>query len=350
LLVETTADRFQVAEAVSKVFGVVSVGVAERARLDLTDIQERAVELVRGVLAARTYANPTFKVSARRSNKSFPHRSPELNQSLGGAILRNVEGTSVDVPHPDLNVHVGVREGEACLWVEACRGPGGLPVGSSGPALLLLSGGIDSPVAGWMAMKRGVVIRPVHFDSFPFTSERARQKVYDLCQRLTDYQHRIHLTVVRFTAVQQAIQQHCREELRVTVMRRMMLRIAEAIAMRDEVPALVTGESVGQVASQTLESMRTINAVTNLPILRPLVGFDKEEIVALAKRIGTYDISIRPYEDCCTVFVPRNPKTKPRLAPVLAEEEALDVDGLLQGVMADLLEEVFTRGEEPPTV
>jgi thiamine biosynthesis protein ThiI len=298
----------------------------------------------------RGLVHPTFKVTARRSNKSFPHRSLELNRLVGGAVLSAIDHLSVDVHHPDINVHVEVREREAFVWAEVWRGPGGLPVGASGPGLLLLSGGIDSPVAGWMAMKRGIAIRPVHFDSFPFTSERARQKVYDLCQVLTAFQHRISLTVVPFAAIQTDIQTHCPEGLRVTIMRRMMLRIASALAERDGICALVTGESVGQVASQTLESIYTINAVTNLPILRPLVGFDKEEIIARAQRIGTYDISVRPYEDCCTVFVPQHPKTKPHLGPVERAEKALDVSALVRGAVAECWQVDFTRGAEPPAL
>jgi len=205
-----------------------------------------------------------------------------------------------------------------------------LPVGSSGRAVLMLSGGIDSPVAGWMAMKRGVTIEAVHFHSFPFTSERAKQKVIDLCELLAGWGGKIRLHVVHFTEIQKAIRQNCREEYGITIMRRMMFRLAERIARENKAFAIYTGESVGQVASQTLESMFTINHVTNMPVLRPLVGMDKEEIISIAQRIGTFEISIRPYEDCCTVFLPEYPKIRPRLDEAMAMEEKLDIEGLIK--------------------
>ncbi|MDI3327493.1 MAG: tRNA uracil 4-sulfurtransferase ThiI [Alicyclobacillaceae bacterium] len=319
-----------VAEAVGRVFGVVSLSPVRTAGLAWEQIEEAAVELARET-AGRIRSGGgrvTFKVEARRAGKQYPLTSPEISRRLGAALLRQVGGIEVDVHRPDFVLTVEVRPEEAFLFAETIPGPGGLPVGVGGKAMLLLSGGIDSPVAGWMTMKRGVRVEAVHFHSFPFTSERARKKAEDLAAVLASFGGGTVLHVVHFTEVQKAIRMHCPDSLSVTVMRRMMLRIAERIARRRGALALVTGESLGQVASQTLESMAVINEVTNMPVLRPLVGMDKVEIIRLARQIGTYEISIRPYEDCCTVFTPKNPSTRPRPEPVHRAEAALDVEGL----------------------
>jgi thiamine biosynthesis protein ThiI len=245
-------------------------------------------------------------------------------------VLKNAQPIQVDVHYPELFVHVEVRSKASYVYGNDIVGLGGLPVGSSGKVLLLLSGGIDSPVAGFLALKRGVELQAIHFHSFPFTSERAKQKVIDLAQILTRFGGSIRLHIVPFTEIQTEINKHCYESYSITIMRRIMLRIAEEIAKQNGALALVTGESLGQVASQTLESMNTINAVTNMPILRPVVGMDKQEIMSLAKQIGTYETSILPYEDCCTVFLPKAPKTKPDQETAERQEARLEMERLVR--------------------
>jgi thiamine biosynthesis protein ThiI len=268
-------------------------------------------------------------VNSKRANKKFPIRSQEMNHRLGGFILGNVPGLKVDVHNPDLTLHVEVRSKYSYIYGNDIPGPGGLPVGASGRVLLLLSGGIDSPVAGYLALKRGVELHAIHFHSYPFTSERAKQKVIDLAQILTRYGGNIRLHIVPFTEIQTEINKHCYDSYSITIMRRIMLRISEAVAKKHRALALVTGESLGQVASQTLESMNTINEVTNMPILRPVIGMDKQEIMTIAKRIGTYETSILPYEDCCTVFLPKAPKTRPDKKVAAREEAKLDLERLV---------------------
>jgi len=325
------ARLFRLAQAVARVFGTVGVAPAYRAGLDLGDIT-RAAEAVARKAVAGGQAR-TFKVEVKRPNKSFPLKSPEVAREVGGAVLRAVPGLSVDVHEPDLRLGVEIRDDGAYVYGPAIAGPGGLPVGTSGKVVALLSGGIDSPVAIWMAMKRGLVTVPLHFWSFPFTGERARQKVVDLWGVLSRWGPLPDLRVCSFTEVQTAIRDKCPEALRVTVMRRMMVRIAAGLARREGAPALVTGESLGQVASQTLESLATIEDVSDRPILRPLITLDKEEIITRARAIGTYDISIQPYEDCCTLFVPAHPRTRPGRGEAVEAEAALDVQGLVAGAL-----------------
>jgi thiamine biosynthesis protein ThiI len=254
----------------------------------------------------------------------------------------------VDVHHPDLSVHVEVRSKYAYVYGNDMPGPGGLPVGVSGRVMLLLSGGIDSPVAGYLALKRGAELEAVHFHSYPYTSERAKQKVVDLAQILTRFGGRIRLHVVPFTEIQTEIRKHCTESYSITVMRRMMFRIAEQLARKNGALALVTGESLGQVASQTLESMNAINDVTRMPVLRPVIGMDKLEIISIARRIGTYETSILPYEDCCTVFLPKAPKTRPDVEVSAREEAKLDVERLVREAVegTEVIELVPERQEE----
>jgi thiamine biosynthesis protein ThiI len=255
---------------------------------------------------------------------------------VGHYILKASPDLKVDVHRPDRVIHIEVRDHEAYIFGEVCKGPGGLPVGVTGQGLLLLSGGIDSPVAGWLGMKRGLKISALHFYSYPFTGERSKEKVLDLCRMLTLYGGKIKLYIAPFTSIQKSIRQHCREELYITIMRRMMFRIAQKIAERDKILALLTGENLGQVASQTLPSLYAINEAVTLPVLRPLITMDKTEIVALAQQIKTFDISIRPYEDCCTLFVPRHPAIRPRIDKVYASEQNLDVTELVDSCIANL--------------
>jgi thiamine biosynthesis protein ThiI len=323
------ADLDEVTEALSHVMGVKSISPVMEAEIDLDKIKETALTVVQDALRKRK-TPITFKVDARRANKRFPLTSPQIAQEVARYVLARTEGLVVDVHDPELVLTVEVRETKSYLLCDVIPGPGGLPVGTSGKTLLLLSGGIDSPVAGWMALKRGAKLEAIHFHSFPFTSERAQEKVNDLAKILAKYGGRIVLHNVHFTEIQKAIRQHVPEEYSITIMRRFMMRIADRLAHQRKALALVTGESLGQVASQTLESMYTINNVTNMPILRPLVAIDKTEIMDIAKRIGTYETSILPFEDCCTIFLPKNPKTRPKLHEAEFFEEKLDIDALIE--------------------
>jgi tRNA uracil 4-sulfurtransferase len=324
--------------------GIVSLSPVKAVPLDMDAIRASAAEIMRRLVENRgNRERLTFKVEAKRANKQFPFSSPEIAQKLGGHLLRQIPSIKVDVHEPEVTLWCEVRAEEAYLYSEVIPGPGGLPVGSSGRVLLLLSGGIDSPVAGWMALKRGAELEAIHYHSFPFTSERARQKVEDLAQILARYAGKVRLHVVHFTEIQKAIRQHCPEELSITIMRRFMFRIAERLAHRRRALALVTGESLGQVASQTLESMYTINHVTTMPVLRPLVALDKTEIMRVAKEIGTYETSILPYEDCCTIFLPKSPKTRPRVEEALAAEQNLDIESLVAEALEKTETVVFTR-------
>lgn len=324
-IVEAAGDTEESLSSMCRVFGVVSASPAVRVGLDLEAIKHMALEVFED-----SYPRGTFKVQARRSFKGFAFTTPEINAEVGAYILRNSPETRVDVESPECVISVEVRDEGAYVYSRTLPGPGGLPVGTGGRAVLLLSGGIDSPVAGWMTMKRGVEVEACHFHSFPFTGPKSRQKVEDLCSVMAEYSGRVTLHVVPFTETQISIKERCPEEIRVTIMRRMMVRISEALAKKRKALALVTGESIGQVASQTLESLLTINAVASVPVLRPLSGLDKSEIVEKARKIGTYEISIRPYEDCCSLFLPRKPKTRPTPEQAMEAEEGLDISGLVE--------------------
>lgn len=269
-------------------------------------------------------------MSAKRSDKTFPLGSPEISARIGHELLKRHPHLRVDVHHPDVEVWVEVRDRAAYLHAGQQPGAGGIPVGTGGRAALLLSGGIDSPVAGYMMAKRGVQIMAVHFASPPYTSERALLKVKELCRRMTAYTGRVKLAVVGFTEIQQEIGLHCPEDYFTLIMRRFMMEIASRIAAENECGALITGESLGQVASQTMKALACTDDASALPVLRPVIGMDKEEIVAIARRIDTFETSILPYEDCCTVFTPRHPKTKPNLEAVIKAERNLDREALIQ--------------------
>lgn len=315
-----------VAERLRHVFGIHSMRCAISVENDLEKIQEAALKVVH----AENAEARTFKISAKRNNKQFPINSMELNHKVGSFILRNTEHLKVDVHHPDLEIKIEVRNTKTRIYGKTFAGEGGMPAGSAGKVLLLLSGGIDSPVAAYQMMRRGATVEAIHFHSPPYTSDRARQKVVDLAEKLQEYAAvDLKLHIVPFTEAQIAIRDNVPENYRMTIMRRVMLRIAEKVAEKRGALALVTGESLGQVASQTLESMNTINEVTNLPVLRPLVAMDKLDIIQIAKKIDTYEISIRPYEDCCTLFLPRQPKTKPDRAHANRFEAYLSVSELV---------------------
>ncbi|WP_078595030.1 tRNA uracil 4-sulfurtransferase ThiI [Evansella clarkii] len=317
------ADEEAVSSRLKDIFGIHSFSPALKLELDQERIDEGALWAIKDALPEE---RGTFKVSVKRANKTFPKRSQELNYHIGSHILRNTKELTVDVHNPDVEVKVEIRD-EACyIMCKTRKGAGGLPVGTAGKVMLMLSGGIDSPVAGYLALKRGVELEAIHFHSPPFTNERARQKVEDLARVLTRFGGRIKLHIVPFTAAQQEIHKKVPDNYEMTIMRRFMLRIAEAAAEKNGALALVNGESLGQVASQTLHSMHTINEVTNLPILRPLVTMDKLEVIEIARNIGTYELSILPYEDCCTIFLPPQTKTRPSIRKAAAYEQAIDVD------------------------
>lgn len=326
IYVKAEGDLKEIRDRLVKIFGIASISPALRTHPDLDEIKRGALILLQ---EHKEYNGKTFKVETRRPNKSFPLTSPEVSKVVGAHILKSLNGLKVDVRNPDILVNIEIRE-KAYIYWEKIPGLRGLPVGVSGKALLLLSGGIDSPVAGWMTMKRGVKIQAIYFHTFPFTSDRAKEKVVDLCRVLSIYNSPIILHVVNFTEVLKVLQKETPSEFLTILMRRMMLRIAERVALKENALGLVTGESIGQVASQTMESLAATNKVADIPIIRPLIAFDKDEIIEKARRIGTYEISIRPYEDCCTVFVPRHPKTRPSLKDVEAAERDLDVDNLVE--------------------
>ena len=277
----------------------------------------------------------TFRVAARRSDKRYLMDSPAINMEMGHRILEANPALKVDLHHPEHVMNVEIRD-KAYLYVRVIPGVGGMPVGTNGNATLLLSGGIDSPVAGWMVAKRGVQINAVHFHSFPYTSELAREKVLDLARKLSFSCCGIKVHVVPFTDIQLQIRDRCPEEYSTLIMRRFMMRIAERIAVQTESGALVTGESIGQVASQTMEALGTTDCVVSMPVFRPLIGFDKSEIIDIARRIDTYELSSLPYEDCCTVFTPKHPATRPRREKVEEAERPLDVEGLISAALENV--------------
>jgi tRNA uracil 4-sulfurtransferase len=309
-----------------KIFGIQSFSPVVKVAQDIEEINQAGLALVQKSFTP----GKTFKVSARRADKKFSMDTNELNYEVGSYILRNMDGLKVDVKNPDINLNVEVRKEGVYLSSEIYQGSTGMPVGASGKAMLMLSGGIDSPVAGYLTMKRGVEVEAVHFHSPPFTSERAKQKVIDLSKKLSAFSGKVKLHIVPFTKIQQTIHDQVPENYTMTSTRRMMLRIADEIREKNEGLALVTGESLGQVASQTLESMQAINDVTNTPVLRPLIAMDKLEIIDIAQKIDTHDISILPYEDCCTIFTPPAPKTRPKKDKVTYYESFVDFDTLIK--------------------
>ena len=335
------ADASQLDEAtelLQKVFGIYSISpVLQCPRESDTETSFKTMsEAALRVLQAALPSGGTFKVETRRADKTFPIPSPEVSKRVAAYLFGNIDGSfSAQMHNPQVTVDLEIREEGVYVYGQSIAGAKGFPVGSSGKAMLLLSGGIDSPVAGWMAMKRGVIVEAIHFYSFPFTGEQSKQKVIDLCRLLSVWRGAgIKLHIAYFTDIQKAIREHCPEEYGITIMRRMMFRIAERLGTGRQCLALVTGESIGQVASQTLESMSVINNAVSIPVLRPLVGMDKEEIIAVSERIGAFDISIRPYADCCTVFLPPHPVIRPRITEAEKYEQALNIERLISESLA----------------
>ena len=322
---EDGADMDAAFEALKKVFGVIKLSRAAACEKDKDAIANLAIEYLREDMERVR----SFKVESKRSDKSFPMTSIELSQYVGGLLAEAYPNVQVDVHEPELTVHLEVRDLAAYVHATPVPGAGGMPVGSNGVAVTLLSGGIDSPVSTYMIAKRGVRLIPVHFFSFPYTSQQAKDKVVELGRQLTEYCGRMTLEVVPFTHIQEEIRDKCPEEYFTLIMRRFMMRIAKRIADANGAKAVVTGENLGQVASQTMEAMASTQAVIDMPVLQPLIGMDKEEIVTLARKIGTFETSILPYEDCCTVFTPRHPRTHPKLKDVEAAESTLDIDALV---------------------
>lgn len=316
--------------AMTRLFGVAGVARAHPCEKDKGAI----VETAKRRLADTLTAAKSFKVESKRADKSFPMTSIQLSQYVGGELQEAFPHLAVDVHHPELVVNVEVRDYAAYVHANPAQGAGGLPVGIGGKAMCLLSGGIDSPVAAWMIAKRGLAPEMIHFFSYPYTSPEAKEKVLQLARLLAPWCGRMNVHVVPFTEIQEQLRKHCPDELFTVLMRRFMMRIAEALAARTGCGALVTGESLGQVASQTMHAMHCTGAVCTLPVFRPCIGMDKEEIVRIARKIGTFETSILPYEDCCTVFTPAHPRTKPRLDECVAAEERLgDIDALVQAAV-----------------
>lgn len=322
-------------EAARRVFGI--VGVCRAAVCEKT--MESIEKTVREYLPEKLSDKKTFKVDAKRSDKRFPKTTPEISRDIGGVILSMMPKLRVDVHNPDVTVTVEVRDEYAYVRAGQEKGAGGLPLKTSGRGLLLLSGGIDSPVAGCMMAKRGLEIEALHFESFPYTSERAREKVMTLAEEMCAFTSKMYVHVISLTHIQEEIRDRCREDYFTILLRIFMMRLAERCARDYKCGALITGESLGQVASQTLDAIGVTDSVVNIPVFRPCIGLDKNEIVELARYYGTFETAILPFEDCCTVFTPRHPKTHPKIDDVMAELSKLDVEGLLDEAYATLTTE-----------
>jgi len=327
---ESDAQADSIVEKLKKVFGIVSIVVAYRTEKSI----DAAFEEIKTSFDKELSTAKTFKVEAKRADKKFPLKSPEICAEVGGRILSQYHNLKVDVKEPDIIVHVEMREGFGYVHLGREKGAGGMPTGTNGKAMLLLSGGIDSPVAGYMIGKRGVGLEAIHFFSYPYTSERAKDKVMKLAEIVGGYMGGLKVHIVPFTDIQLAIRDKCPEEHLTLVMRRFMMQISQKIAEKRGCQALVTGESIGQVASQTMSALAVTDDAVTMPVFRPLIGMDKEEIVEISRKIDTFETSILPYEDCCTVFTPRHPSTKPKLAKVVASQNLLEWERMIDEAVA----------------
>lgn len=323
MYIETNDDIESITNILTKVFGIHSIVIAYKVNTNTDIIKEKVLEVVRNINFK------TFKVDTKRSYKEFPYTSMEFNNVIGGLILKNIPNISVDVHNPEYTLKLEIRNDYTYIYTKEIMGAGGYPNGVAGKGLLMLSGGIDSPVSGYLAMKRGIKLECIYFESPPHTSIQAKNKVKSLVKKLTNYQSEIKLYVVNFTKIQEEIYKNADPEYMITIMRRMMYRISEKIIKRNNLYVLINGESVGQVASQTLTSMNVINNVTNIPVLRPVCCMDKLEIIDIAKKIDTYETSILPYEDCCTIFLPKHPVINPTLDKCLLYETLFDYEELI---------------------
>jgi thiamine biosynthesis protein ThiI len=341
-LILNSEDSDAIIPKLKKVFGIQTFSPSVQVEKDMEKICALAIEMVK----EQFYPGMTFKITSKRSDHDFELDTNGLNQTIGAAVFQNVPGIQAQMKKPDMNLLVEIRQEAAYLSFETIKGAGGLPVGTSGRGMLMLSGGIDSPVAGFLSMKRGVEIEAVHFASPPYTSEGALQKAKDLTQKLTPYVGSIQFIEVPFTEIQEEIKNRVPQAYLMTITRRMMMRLTDAIREQRKGLVIINGESLGQVASQTLHSMIAINDVTNTPVIRPVVTMDKNEIIDIAQDIDTFNISIQPFEDCCTIFAPPSPKTKPNLEQARKFEARLDVEGLIERAMNGLkISEITTTGE-----
>lgn len=324
-------------DIISRIFGIAAFSVAGTAEKDIEKIKQSAAEFLEEDLAnART-----FKVCAKRSDKKFPFKSPEICREVGGYLLSRYPNLKVDVHNPEVTVTVEVRDTSVFIHGNQQKGAGGMPVGTSGKAALMLSGGIDSPVAGYMMSKRGLILDAIHFAAPPYTSKRAEMKVRKLASLVSHYSGKIKFMIVPFTQIQECIKDNCPEELFTVIMRRLMMKVALGLCEKDECKALITGESLGQVASQTLDAIRCTDAVSPLPVFRPLIGMDKLEIIDIARKIGTFETSLEPYEDCCTVFTPRHPMTRPTLEVIEKAESGYDFEPLIKKAIEETTIEII---------
>ncbi len=319
-------DMDEVSDRIGRVFGIAAYSRALQVEKDMNKILENTPSY----LAEQLKAVKTFKVEGKRADKKFPFKSPEIAAEVGGAILSKFPHLKVDVKNPDILVTIEIREKFAFIRGNQTKGAGGMPTGTAGKSAILISGGIDSPVAAYMMAKRGLVLNAIHFASPPYTSPQSEEKVHNLLRQVSRYCGNITLFTVGFTEIQEEIRDKCPEELFTLIMRRFMMRISQRIAQREDCKALITGESLGQVASQTLNALACTDAVVKMPVFRPVIGLDKEEIIKISRQIDTFNISIEPYEDCCTVFTPKHPKTKPQISIIENAEKALDVEALVE--------------------
>ena len=333
-------DPKPIIEALQEVSGIQKISLVYRSEKDFASLKENALSLM------KSEQGKTFKVIAKRSDKTYPKHSYEIARELGGDLLKNCPSLSVDVHHPDLSLHVEIRDDAAYLYAHTYPGAGGYPLGMNGKIMMMLSGGIDSPVAAYAFLRRGVRIECIHFAAPPYTSDAVLDKLKDILRQLNVYQPDIRLNIVPFTKLQLAIYQNVDEPYCITIMRRMMFRIAERLAKLHHCLAIGSGESIGQVASQTLESIIAINSVTNYPIIRPLAVMDKLQVIQLAEKIGTYEISIRPFEDCCTIFKPKKPKTKPKISECEYFEKKFAWEPLVDECVRNVSVIIMKEGEE----
>jgi tRNA uracil 4-sulfurtransferase len=335
--------KADILKELSKVFGIASISPAVEVACNLEDIAKEAILYMNGLIEEQGVK--TFKVEAKRADKNFPIQSPEIARIIGGEILKGCKVLTVDVHNPEVSLFIDVRSDITYIYQQKISGHGGLPLGTNGKGMILLSGGIDSPVAAWMMAKRGMTIEAIHFHSYPYTSERAQEKVEDLAGVLAIYCSRFKMHTINLLPIQEQIAMNCPEEEMTILLRRFMMRIAEEVARKNDCSMLITGESLGQVASQTAESIVVTDASVTMPVMRPLIAIDKVDIMATAREIGTFEISIQPYEDCCTVFLPKHPITKPRIERILASEEALDVAGLVAAAVdSDTVKDIYPAG------
>lgn len=323
MYIETTEFN-SVINKLKKIFGIHEINIGYELDNNIDNIKENLLNL----LTNEQYT--TFKVITKRSDKTYPLNSMEISKKLGGEVLKTYNDKKVDVNKPELEINIEIRRNKAYIYFEKIKGIGGYPVGTLGKGILMLSGGIDSPVAGYLAMKRGIRLECIYFDSPPHTSENAKNKVLDLATTLSDYSNYIKVHIIHFTQLQEAIYKNCPKEYMITIMRRMMYRISEKIAHKTNAKCIINGESIGQVASQTLTSMNCINEVVKIPVIRPVACFDKLDIINISKQINAYEISIRPYEDCCTIFVPEHPVINPELTKAIEYENLIDYDNLIK--------------------